>query len=347
MAKKLLVFVYLVFCFNHFVLFSQCDQNLIINGSFDGPVGWSTNADGWTSSGDPDLHTTSTSLFGDLDWSQNPINSKNGGTWQNISTVSESLNQNLTLVPGQRYFLQFEFTSHGLIRDQEEPVFQELTGVIVTIGNQVFETAIDSTAFTWESTCISFIAEDVVSLLTFEGSAAQGYLGLDGVCLFEAEDQITIEDKSLCIGDEIIIEISHPSISEIVWNDDTISMETNINSSGKYWLDITDECGTYREEFEVFIEDCGCKLYTPNTFNPGSQSANGAFSLGSNCELQMYELQIFDRWGNPIFSSTDIHKSWDGTIKSQDAESGMYLYHLTYDFLNNKIEDYGTINLVR
>ena len=28
-----------------------------------------------------------------------------------------------------------------------------------------------------------------------------------------------------------------------------------------------------------------------------------------------YLMQIFDRWGNLIFETTDIHKAWDGRAK--------------------------------
>lgn len=326
---------------------AQCGDNLIINGSFDGPVGWSTNADGWTSDGtDPDLNTTE-ELFGNVDWSQDPILSDDGGTWQNISTIGEKLQQVVNLVPGRRYLLEFEFTSHGLVRNEDEVLFQEQTGVLVTVGDQILKSSIDTTPYTWESTCLSFIAKEEVTLLTFEGSVSLGYLGLDGVCLSMAEDQIKIDDTSFCLGDELSFEIESSSFTEVIWNDTLSATEIDVIRPGKYWVDLTDKCGTYRENFEVLANDCGCQLYIPNTFSLNTFGIDDSFSVGTNCELEEYELLIHDRWGNQIFASSDLRFSWDGRIGSEDAIAGVYFYKLTYSFLDNEKVSFGTLNVLR
>jgi hypothetical protein len=42
-------------------------------------------------------------------------------------------------------------------------------------------------------------------------------------------------------------------------------------------------------------------------------------------------MKIFDRWGNPVFESTDPMLSWDGTDSKtgKDASEGVYYYVCT------------------
>ena len=37
-------------------------------------------------------------------------------------------------------------------------------------------------------------------------------------------------------------------------------------------------------------------------------------------------MQIFDRWGTLVYSTKDINKGWDGTVKGQKAADGVYIY---------------------
>jgi gliding motility-associated-like protein len=39
-----------------------------------------------------------------------------------------------------------------------------------------------------------------------------------------------------------------------------------------------------------------------------------------------YFMQIFDRWGTLVYSTKDIDKGWDGTVKGQVAQEGVYIY---------------------
>jgi len=86
----------------------------------------------------------------------------------------------------------------------------------------------------------------------------------------------------------------------------------------------------------------------PNTFIPDNDGLNDIFKPeGSN--LRFYQLQIFDRWGEIIFQSTDLNTGWDGTMNGQDAPIGTYVYKLLYrynDMQENNVV-HGHVNLIR
>ena len=56
---------------------------------------------------------------------------------------------------------------------------------------------------------------------------------------------------------------------------------------------------------------------------------------------------IYDRWGLSIFSTNDINKGWDGTVKGRLCESGTYIYRISIrDFKNKTKQFIGHITLL-
>jgi gliding motility-associated-like protein len=64
----------------------------------------------------------------------------------------------------------------------------------------------------------------------------------------------------------------------------------------------------------VVGEDFG--LYVPNAFTPNADGVNDIFQP-KGFGVVKYELNIFDRWGEKVFSTTDFEKGWDGTMQSR------------------------------
>ena len=62
-------------------------------------------------------------------------------------------------------------------------------------------------------------------------------------------------------------------------------------------------------------------LYIPNVFTPNQDGLNDNFEP-KGVGIEEYEIFIFNRWGEQVFTSDDILNSWDGG----EAVSGMYTY---------------------
>jgi gliding motility-associated-like protein len=98
--------------------------------------------------------------------------------------------------------------------------------------------------------------------------------------------------------------------------------------------------------------------FTPNPNGPSSngQGANGTFNdvflplvKGIANDSDAYNLQIYDRWGNLIFESTNSVRGWDGY--NQDGKlmpTGVYVYKLTVRFSDTqRTTQVGDITLLR
>jgi gliding motility-associated-like protein len=90
--------------------------------------------------------------------------------------------------------------------------------------------------------------------------------------------------------------------------------------------------------------------HIPDAFTPNGDGLNDRFTiLGVPPEnITKYNLQIFNRWGQLVFSSTEITESWDGTLKGQDAAEGVYSWVIFYeDNKKFKTSNKGTLLLYR
>ncbi len=77
----------------------------------------------------------------------------------------------------------------------------------------------------------------------------------------------------------------------------------------------------------VVGEDFG--IYVPNAFTPNGDGLNDIFQP-KGFGVVKYELNIFDRWGEKVFSTKDFEQGWDGTMQSKKdvkygiLENGVY-----------------------
>jgi gliding motility-associated-like protein len=91
-------------------------------------------------------------------------------------------------------------------------------------------------------------------------------------------------------------------------------------------------------------------LYIPNTFTPDGNSLNDIFQpAGVGIDENNYKLEIFDRWGESIFSSDSFRKGWDGSVKGgKQAPQGVYIYKImVYDLQGGKHPYVGHVTVIR
>ena len=92
-------------------------------------------------------------------------------------------------------------------------------------------------------------------------------------------------------------------------------------------------------------------FYVPNAFTPNGDGFNEMF-MAMGTYIKTFDLDIFDRWGNHIFESTDIMKGWDGKVKdgpsNKISQEDVYVWKIRITDANNKQHNYiGHVNLVK
>jgi gliding motility-associated-like protein len=89
------------------------------------------------------------------------------------------------------------------------------------------------------------------------------------------------------------------------------------------------------------------KIYIPNAFSPNSDNVNDLFEIYAP-NHEVVNLQIYNRWGDQIFSSAGPDFQWNGQVGSTKAEQGVYVYQVLLKSSNGKTQwESGSITLIR
>ena len=79
----------------------------------------------------------------------------------------------------------------------------------------------------------------------------------------------------------------------------------------------------------------------PTVFTPGSGDENSRFGLYTINEYQYFHIYIYNRRGELVFESDDVHFQWDGTKDGQPCPQDAYVY--TCRFLKPGTTTLGTV----
>ena len=88
------------------------------------------------------------------------------------------------------------------------------------------------------------------------------------------------------------------------------------------------------------------EMYLPNAFRP--LGVNTIFKpVATGFGGSNYLFQIYNRWGQLIFESTDYDHGWDGTYKGKPSQQGAYVYRLVYqNVFDETKQQQGTVMLI-
>ncbi|GAB4427041.1 MAG: hypothetical protein OHK0039_45220 [Bacteroidia bacterium] len=71
-------------------------------------------------------------------------------------------------------------------------------------------------------------------------------------------------------------------------------------------------------------------LFIPNAFSPNTDGFNDSFDIRAD-QIETYQIDIFGRWGQRVFSSASVSDSWRGFLPNgKAAPTGVYMYVVRY-----------------
>ncbi len=136
-----------------------------------------------------------------------------------------------------------------------------------------------------------------------------------------------------------------------LWNTGATTEQIAIDTTGLYGVEATSGQGCKNSD-AVYILWAGKSFYIPNAFTPNGDGLNDVFGAIPRIDyVNQYRISIFNRWGQLLFESSDLHLGWDGTYQGEACPAGAYVYRIVYnDFgmgaQETKVME-GTVVLVR
>jgi gliding motility-associated-like protein len=134
---------------------------------------------------------------------------------------------------------------------------------------------------------------------------------------------------------------------EQLWQD-TLSADTyQAKEFGSYKLTVTDAFECSNTAYITVTNNCPSDVTIPNVFTPDNNGKND-YIIPEYTNIKETSWQIFNRWGQLVFSTTNIDENWNGMIDRKEAEAGVYYYTLICKgSRDEKIERTGTLTLIR
>jgi gliding motility-associated-like protein len=115
-----------------------------------------------------------------------------------------------------------------------------------------------------------------------------------------------------------------------------------------YYVEVTTADGCSAVDSIVIVVDQPCgELFVPTIFSPNNDDNNDMLCVYGGC-ISALEFQIYNRWGELIFTTNDNSECWDGTQNGDLVNTGVYVYKLNVTLSDGEeIQESGNINLVK
>ncbi len=236
--------------------------------------------------------------------------------------------------------------------------------LIGTTVPTISQSPYNSNSFLWEFRTFDFIATSSSHTIKFlpqdddnnnfpSDSNLNGSLrmGIDSIFLTHKNTSelknILGNDTTICDNKSYYLDATNSGYT-YVWNDSSTNSVLEVTQKGRYWVRLTDYCGSYSDTINIEVQPCKCNLFIPDAFTPNRDNNNDMFFANSNCDFTAFHLQIYSRWGERVFEGRTKDDKWNGTYKGIELPIGMYYYILNYEFdKNGKAIKKGDVVLIR
>lgn len=152
------------------------------------------------------------------------------------------------------------------------------------------------------------------------------------VTILRAPLAILQPEYTICEGRFGIISGYNDVNDSYLWSDGSTSPTITINEPGTITLVTTNQCGQDSTSTSVLLEDCSFSIYIPNSFTPNNDGINDVWKP-EVFNSRKYELNVFDKWGEVVFHTTDPEAVWTGSAKGSEyfAQDGIYFFQVKYE----------------
>jgi gliding motility-associated-like protein len=156
----------------------------------------------------------------------------------------------------------------------------------------------------------------------------------------------------------LINQSENASVYEWLFNGDLFSSETHTTLNFEPGIDLITIQLIARNEYGCLdtatlqLQPLGSDLiFVPNTFTPDGNQWNELFIpvISDDFDKSNYLFEIYNRWGERIFSTTDPSEGWNGHYKGLPSKTDTYTWKLTLKSLKTDFAEsiVGHVNLLR
>jgi len=139
------------------------------------------------------------------------------------------------------------------------------------------------------------------------------------------------------------------SYSQYTWSNGSMQSRIAVDKPGQYILTVKDVNNCMgKDTIDVIQKVCHTGVWVPTAFTPNGNQLNDVFRAMVYGIAESFKLQVFDRWGNLVFETTDPLKGWDGKVKGITVTTSVFVWQCSYKLKGAQHEfQKGTVTLIR
>ncbi len=149
----------------------------------------------------------------------------------------------------------------------------------------------------------------------------------------------------------IILTASTGPEMDILWSNGSTTDMITVHEPGIYWVAVSELSCSDTDTVVIHNTLCDCIVEMPTAFSPNGDGKNDRFRpvVEAGCTVRGFTMEVYNRWGQLVYTGTDFSSGWDGTWNGTPADIGAYFYTVrmevgTEHHLFNKT---GDVTLVR
>lgn len=164
------------------------------------------------------------------------------------------------------------------------------------------------------------------------------------------------KDTTIYRGQEIVLGAKYQA-NTIEWlpkeliNSNVFSNEIYVSpkDTTKYYVQVTNGRGCIGyDSVTVFVYGKNL-LLVPTGFSPNKDGINDVFRVGKYLNIRKLNyFDVYNRWGEKVFTTSDITKGWNGIYNDLPAPAGVYVWKLeAVNYENERLTQTGNVTLIR
>lgn len=150
------------------------------------------------------------------------------------------------------------------------------------------------------------------------------------VTVFPEPDLHIAYTDTLCFGNPVILDPGSGFV-DYEWSDGSTLTTIVAYEAGLYWVKIVDFNGC-RAIDSVELVPCILEVLVPNAFTPNGDGLNDVFRpLFMGFEPSNYKMDIYNKWGQHIYTTQDLGGGWDGRVNGEPVPVDTFVYIISYE----------------
>jgi len=170
---------------------------------------------------------------------------------------------------------------------------------------------------------------------------------------------IGIKDTTIFLGNSVQAFVTPNCADEFLWkpsasvSDDKIAEPVlTPQVSTTYTLTFEDQFCATSDSFRVIVVDpqtIDCNdIMLPSAFTPNGDGLNDAFGISNPFVAgEIIGFDIYDRWGNIVFFTTDPLAKWNGSYKGNPVNPGVFVYKIRFRCKGVEGVGSGSVTVIR